>query len=64
MSLENEDMATLIKIETMLEEIMSQINNGMVTGDDYSWHCARVGLMHTSIIIDKLYEDSNTCPPN
>jgi hypothetical protein len=56
--LENEDMVALIEIENLLEEIMFQIQNGNNFGDDYSWHNARIGLMHTRILIDKLYKSS------
>jgi len=48
----------LIEIENLLEEIMFQIQNGNNFGDDYSWHNARIGLMHTRILIDKLYKSS------
>jgi len=64
MDMENKDMTSLIKIENMFEEIIFQLTNGMVMGEDYSWHCARLGLMHIRALIDKLYEDSNTCPIN
>ena len=57
--LENEDMVPLIAIENMLEEIMFQIQNGNNFGDDYSWHNARIGLMHIRTLIDKLYKSSN-----
>tara|TARA_R110001583_G_scaffold131763_2_gene283609 strand:+ start:7047 stop:7238 length:192 start_codon:yes stop_codon:yes gene_type:complete len=56
----NEDMEELIRIEKMFEEIMSQIQNGNSFGDEYSWHNARVGLMSVRILIDKLYNNSNT----
>lgn len=56
----NEDMKGLIHIDDCLEEIMHQISNGNSFGDDYSWHTARVALMEIRILIDKLYNDSNT----
>jgi len=56
----NEDMVELIRIEDMLEEIMFQIENGNTFGDDYSWHNSRISLMSIRILIDKLYNDSNT----
>jgi len=56
----NEDMKGLIHIEDMLEEIMNQISNGKSFGDAYSWHTARAALMEIRILIDKLYNDSNS----
>jgi len=58
--LQNEDMKSLISIDDCLEEIMNQIQNGQSFGNDYSWHTARVALMSTRILIDKLYNSSNT----
>lgn len=56
MSLIDKDMMHLIQMEMLLEEIMSQIKNGNLMGDDYLWHTCRVALMHNRILIDRLYE--------
>lgn len=58
--MESVDMKSLIRLEIQLEEIMSQIKNGNQMGDDYVWHTCRIALMECRVLIDRLYNISNT----
>jgi len=58
--MENEDMQNLIRLELQLEEIMHQVTYGNEMGLDYLWHTTRLALMDCRILIDRLYQSSNT----
>ena len=57
-------MKELIRLEANLEESMAQLKHMSDEMDgfavDFTWHTLRVSLMSTRVLIDSLYDRSNT----
>lgn len=54
------DMPALIRLESMLASLKAQLEDDIPMGLDFSWNLATHSQNIVLMLIDKLYERSNT----